>query len=73
MFSENAVAARVYSDSTTQWVYGGHGIATGLNYAGVREVMAMLGVENTADTFQRIQILERETLSIHQDRRDRNK
>ena len=53
--------------SQTQWRVGLAG-RSGLDYAGVQAVMTMYGIDDTRDAFQRIQIMERELMSI-----DRNK
>lgn len=55
--------------SQTQWRVGMAG-RTGLDYAGVQAVMAMHGIDDTRDAFQRIQIMELELMSIDREKAD---
>lgn len=70
VWPENRSACELYSACKTQWVYTPAGHVAGLNYAGVEAVMRLLGIDNKKDALAKLQILEKETLDILEQRRN---
>lgn len=64
----NWEATQTFVRCQTQWRVGMAG-PTGLDYPAVETVMRLLGVEDPADCFDRLQIIEAESLRIYADRR----
>ena len=59
IYEENLEAWQVYTACTTQWRYVGDlGVVAGLDYTAVESVMRMLGVEDQADCFWRVRVME---------------
>jgi len=62
---ENWEAVQVFIRCATQWRYAGMaGQPTGLDYPALESVMRMRGVDDLADTFDRIRIMEGEVLRV---------
>ncbi len=53
-----------YLACDTQWRRDSQGAPCGFDYAGVRAAAAMMGVEMDRETFEKLQVLETETLNI---------
>lgn len=68
LLPENDIAVNVFCGCQTQWRHAGMGQRTGLDYTGVESVMRMMNIDDTHDTLARIQIMERELLSIDADK-----
>lgn len=59
VLEENWEAVQVFLRCATQWRYAGmEGKITGLDYAAVESVMRMRGVHDTADTLDRLRVME---------------
>lgn len=61
---ENWPAILVFCACDTQWRHHNNGRPIGLDYQSLESVMRMQGVENVADVFARVRILERESLRV---------
>lgn len=55
---ENWDALVLFMRSQTQWIIGGMGQRTGLNYSGVESVARLSRVELTPELFDQVQLLE---------------
>jgi hypothetical protein len=59
VFPENWDAVRVFQALTSQWRRDSFtGIFEGLNYPSVESVLHMMKIENTADVFRDIRVME---------------
>jgi hypothetical protein len=72
ILEENVPAIELFLAVQTQWRVGFSG-ATGLDYAGVEAAARLRGTALTADTFDRLQVLERAWLAALGDVRERGK
>lgn len=63
IWPENWSAIEVFSAMQTQWRVGMSG-ATGLDYAALPVVMDLLEVENRAECFSGLQVMESEALEV---------
>ncbi len=71
LYEENLKAFEVFCSSATQWRYAGMtGVQTGLDYTAVESVMRMMGVDDTAETFKKVRLIEIGALNAMSDRRD---
>lgn len=65
VWPENVTAVRLYHATQTQWKRTLDGKKlVGLDYAGVRAAMEMMGIEDQADTLERLQRMEVETINV---------
>jgi hypothetical protein len=63
VWDDNEQALLVFLESSTQWRYAGmEGARVGLDYAGVRSVIALLGVPETPALFGDLRDMEHEAL-----------
>jgi len=68
---ENWAAVNLFVECDTQWRQAGiAGVRTGLDYPSVETVMRITGVEDPADTFWRLRLIEQEALAALQDKQD---
>lgn len=66
---ENWPAVKLFLMCSTQWRYAGMtGVPTGLDYTGVHAAMQMQGVEDPADTFERLRTIESAALDALSER-----
>lgn len=70
LWPENAEAGAVYLAASTQWRVGPAGI-TGMDYTAVNAIMQARGVNKPDACLDKIRTLERETLKIHHEKRER--
>lgn len=71
VYPENWEAVKLFLDCSTQWVIAGMGGMVGLNYQSVDFMMRLRGIENSAETFDKVQVMEREALAIMSERQQR--
>ena len=70
LYQENLQAFDVFCSSATQWRYAGMtGVQTGLDYSAVESVMRMMGTEDTAETFQKVRLIEMGALNAMSEQR----
>lgn len=66
---ENWEALQLFLKCATQWRHAGMtGVRTGLDYPSVEAVMRITGVQDQADVFWRLQLIERGALEAFQDK-----
>lgn len=71
MLPENWEAVQLFWRCRTQWRRAGlTGIPTGLDYPAVESVMRMTGIEDTAGTLQKLQLVELGALEAMQEQQD---
>ena len=59
LYEENCLAFEVFCSCSTQWRFAGmSGVQTGLDYSAVESVMRMMNIEKTAETFQKVRLIE---------------
>ncbi len=61
IWPENFSAAKLFGAMQTQWLYKPNGYASGISYAGMNDVMELLGIgyRERREVFQRFTIMER--------------
>lgn len=69
VWPQNWDAVMLFNRAQTQWRVGMAG-ATGLDYAGVRTLMDLHSPEDPVDCFERVQVMELETLRAMDERRE---
>ena len=71
LWPDNVLAWRCWEGVQTQWRASGFGV-TGLDYAGVRAYLEILGIKGRErmEVFVGIQACERATLDVHAERRE---
>lgn len=64
LWPDNVVAFNFWRTVQTQWLYAGMGVATGLNYQGVKACMELRGIPKKAqaEIFAAVQVMEAATL-----------
>ena len=58
VYAENWAAVLFFNRLQTQWIVGGTGRRTGLNYPGVESAGRLAGVDITAEMFDQLQVME---------------
>lgn len=60
----NWLAVRVFLRCGTQWRRDPHGALTGIDYSSLETVMRLMGVDDPQDVFERVAVIEDESLRI---------
>ena len=63
VWPENWPAVEAFLRVQTQWKVGSFGGLMGLDYAGVESAFRMMGVSNTAEMFDTLQVMEAAVLT----------
>lgn len=58
IYPENWTVVQFFLRLQTQWLVGGMGSRTGLNYPGVESAGRLSGVDITVELFEQLQIME---------------
>lgn len=70
IWPENVETVSLFLRLQTQWVIGAMGGFVGLNYPSVLAVLDFLKVENRAEVFEGLQVMERAALAVLNARKD---
>lgn len=70
IWPENVDTVSIFLRLSTQWVVGGMGGIVGLNYQAVEAVFNILDIEDRAEIFAGLQIMERAALAVVNARKD---